>query len=449
MRLWLLVLSLCLAPALGCNLENDGATPVPSQLNFPIALELSGPAGGASNFLYVANSNFDLRYANGSIMAIDLAAVEAASASGGYIDPATVVRGQVLIGSLASGLALAPDGRHLYASVRGENALVYVDVDPTTGRLSCGQSAPSGEIERCGASREVGDESVASSRRISLPRDPTGVVAGSIRDLVGPTSTLSGDYVVVSHRAGAASLFLAESEGESLVPRLVHVLDNLPGGLVNVRRDPDQTMWMPSHDVASDRPDNFIARVGVAIDESSPADSFLYDAGTMVLAGINDGEDTRDIAFETTATSRRAYILSRRPEALVVVDLDQSTPTRLDVHDLVSLGFGPSRMALATFDVGGAPETVVFVSCFDSGDVWAVLPDRGRVVSIARELSGPFEMEIDVPRRRMYVADFTSSVVRVVSLDNLLTCLAGGVTATCEMEQLPPIGRPRPVRELI
>jgi hypothetical protein len=224
---------------------------------------------------------------------------------------------------------------------------------------------------------------------------------------------------------------------------------------------------MPTHEVSSERADNFIARVAIALDEARPEHSYLYDAGTVALAGVNDGEDTRDVAFATLADgARRAYVLSRRPEALVVIDLDQSTPSRLHVRDLISLGFGPSRMTLAEIPVGldmaiTATETVAFVSCFDSGDVWAVLPERGRVVSIARNLSGPYAIEVDTWfdtaagewQGRMYLTDFTSSVVRVVDLRNVMLCLDGMVPdndgRSCEPEQLPSIGRPRPVRELI
>jgi hypothetical protein len=226
---------------------------------------------------------------------------------------------------------------------------------------------------------------------------------------------------------------------------------------VNIRENPtDRTLWMPSHDVSADRPDNFVARVAVGVDATSPLDSYLFDAGTLVLSGVNDGEDTRDVAFERRADgSQWAYVLSRRPEALVIVDLDQTTSERMFIHDLVSLGFGPSRIELAQIPVGtlGATETVVFVSCFDSGDVWAVVPRLRRVVSIARDLSGPFEIEVEISstRKRMYVADFTSSVVRVINLQNISLCLEGMVpeSGTCEPTQLSPIGRPRPVRELL
>jgi len=56
-----------------CNLDNPGTSPPPGALSYPIALALGKESNGkASKLLYVANSNFDLRYNAGSIQAYDL-----------------------------------------------------------------------------------------------------------------------------------------------------------------------------------------------------------------------------------------------------------------------------------------------------------------------------------------------------------------------------------------
>jgi DNA-binding beta-propeller fold protein YncE len=60
-----------------CNLQNPGVTPPPAAISYPIALALSSDrdeSGGviAPRFLYVANSNFDLRYNAGSLQVFNL-----------------------------------------------------------------------------------------------------------------------------------------------------------------------------------------------------------------------------------------------------------------------------------------------------------------------------------------------------------------------------------------
>jgi DNA-binding beta-propeller fold protein YncE len=65
--------------AAGCNLDNPGVEPPSGEITYPIALALSREVVeddpeqiGAPRFLYVANSNFDLRYNAGSVQAYDL-----------------------------------------------------------------------------------------------------------------------------------------------------------------------------------------------------------------------------------------------------------------------------------------------------------------------------------------------------------------------------------------
>jgi hypothetical protein len=197
--------------------------------------------------------------------------------------------------------------------------------------------------------------------------------------------------------------------------------------------------------------DNLIGRVGIAVDARSEL-SFLYDVGDLVVNGLNTGEDTRDVYFDTLPDgSRLAYLLTRSPEALAIIDLDRSTASRLFVRDLVSLGFGPSRLTVADIPVGETGETrrLVFVTCFDSRDVWIVDPLAAEVVTVARTLSGPYQLAVDPTRRRMYVGDFRSSVVWVVTLEPLVDCLAGMRTgSSCEPFRVASIGEPRPVKEL-
>lgn len=61
-----------------CNLHNEGVTPPEAALSYPIALALSREARPEDppRFLFVANSNFDLRYNSGSVQSYDLEALD-------------------------------------------------------------------------------------------------------------------------------------------------------------------------------------------------------------------------------------------------------------------------------------------------------------------------------------------------------------------------------------
>jgi hypothetical protein len=226
---------------------------------------------------------------------------------------------------------------------------------------------------------------------------------------------------------------------------------------VNLSLDPDGFAWAPSANVAQ------IGRVGVAIDSetSDLMDSFVFDLGSLALTGIDTGGrgDTRDVVFDPRPGVDQAYILSRRPEAVLIADRSNARPGDAGIVDAVPIGIGPSRLTIAEIDLAaeGAPpdlRTLLFASCFDTREVWIVDPDLGETVNVVRGLSGPFELAIDVARRYLYIVDFRASVVRVADLQPMLDCLARDVGSpaapeTCEPAIIGWIGKERPVGELL
>jgi hypothetical protein len=73
-------LGLLAAVQTACNLDNPGFSPPPGRITYPIGLALSEETteSGAPRYLYVANSNYDLRYNAGSVHAYDLEALVSA-----------------------------------------------------------------------------------------------------------------------------------------------------------------------------------------------------------------------------------------------------------------------------------------------------------------------------------------------------------------------------------
>ena len=93
--------------------------------------------------------------------------------------------------------------------------------------------------------------------------------------------------------------------------------------------------------------------------------------------------------------------------------------------------------------IGDTP--VALVSCFNSREVFVVDLASGRARSVVRNLSGPFDLAIDPVRQRLYVADFRSSVVRVLDLAPVAEPDAGGVTTA---RLIATLGAPKVVQEL-
>jgi DNA-binding beta-propeller fold protein YncE len=431
---------LCVAGA-ACNLDNPGDAPAEGTLYFPNAVALSPQsATSAARYLYVANANFDLRFSAGSLQAYDLDLLD--SILSGEMDvpgcpgsecvimpkdqavsdasaPVTVLADEVLIPSYSTGIAVSPSGDRLYVVTRTEASLTFVDVDENAsgdGLLRCGPEAD----RRCDDAHTRGDDSVQNGRRLRLPAEPVSIIAGDAANLVAPNgNALTGDFVMIAHREGQASLFLdrAESGGAS-GPVLVDVLQGLSLEPTGVSFDPASGLaYLSVFDrLTQSNVGKVLARVGVAVDDSAPLQSSLYSAGNVVIEGVNVDRDTRAVAI---GPQSQAYVVSRSPSALLWVDVapDTATPTGRIAQRTVEVGAGPSRLALG--DVGGIP--VAVVSCFDARQIFVLDARTGDALSIVHNLSGPFELAIDTVRQRLYVADFRSSVIRVIDLSPLVT----------------------------
>ncbi len=395
----------------GCFLDTSGVEPKSGEFNFPTSIAIAPPRapGEAPAFLYVVNSNFDLRYNGGTVMALDLEALEAgiAGCGGGPCQLHTPSRflaagHEVVTGSYAGGMAVSTDGTRLYAPFRSDGTLTFIDVDPVTGELSCQAGGAKGG--HCDDFHRRGDETVASQRGESMPGDPSRVL---LRPLPAPWD---GDFLVVLDRSGKASLFFdGPASAANVAPKLIDVVDGLPANAVGLAYDAVEGITYVSS--ANTSPTARLARLGVALDDPTvPERSYLFRAGEPRLTGLDDGLDVRDLAF----SGNSLYVLSRRPQAVVTIDLARAglSSGDLPIDRVTGVDYGASRLALAT--IGG--RQFLFVTCYDGRSLFVIDAQTGAVADVVRGFSGPFEVAVDEVRERAFVTDFRSSVVRVVDL---------------------------------
>ena len=416
--------------ALGCNIEQNGEPPTSGTLNFPIAIALSNATPEGPRYLLVANSNFDLRFNSGSVLVLDTQLIRERirqQCPGGEaceipdIVPLMVPAadgGEVAIGSHANGIVFSPDGRRVYLPVRSEQNVTFLDFDPETGRLSCDAEQRGEEpIPRCAAAFRAGDQGgVASERELVLNDDPVALVSGRLSD-VGATEPDAGDFLLLASRSGRVALFL-EPEGHAGPPELVHIADGFPDSLVTMTMQPRSGVaWMTS--AATDE----MARVGISLDPTNRTRSFLFNAGNLRVGGIDDGEDLRDVQFDPRDPLGGAFVLSRRPDSVVSVDLRRRGLTSFDLglRDVFEVGEGPSRLEVTTI----GDRTYLLVSCFDAQKLFVVDADHGALVAVVGGFSGPFELAVasgtedGADYNHLYVVDFATSVIRVVDLSPL------------------------------
>ncbi|MCB9708548.1 MAG: hypothetical protein H6714_07185 [Myxococcales bacterium] len=419
--------------AVACDLTNPGVATPDAAIYFPVALALSPQmCGSGPCTLYVANSNFDLRYRTGSMQALDLERVGAAVRDCGeppceFPDYGSFIRphGEVLIGSYAGGIAVSPEGDRVYVPIRSDANLTYIDVS-ADGGLDCGGR---GEKHECASAHERGRQGSSNARGLSMPRDPITVLAGPVGP--APGGGQSGNFIVTGHGDGSVTLFLEQDEGGGIkAPVLIDVDDGYPEGLSALDYDSlTATLY------GTTRAEALFVSGGIAVNPTLVERSFVYQSASWRYAGLDDGSDTRDVAVD--AQARRAYVISRRPRALLIVDLDaQASSGQVSVSGMVPLGDGPSKVKVGYFNE--ANKRLIFVSCFDAPAIHVIDADLRRLSAVITGFGGPFDIAVDQARGFIYVADFSSSVIRVVDISQLTEGLGATVVAT--------LGEPRSVK---
>jgi hypothetical protein len=166
------------------------------------------------------------------------------------------------------------------------------------------------------------------------------------------------------------------------------------------------------------------------------------------LQSLANALDARDLAFipalpgaGEALSQNSALIVAQEPSALLLADIDASrnAPGRARVKRTAVVGAGASRLASGM--LGGRPTAVV--ACFDSRALYVIDLETMLTLSVVPNLSGPFEIVLDEERERLYVADFRSSVIRIVDLSRLAD--SQGETSAAVIATL---GKPRVVQEL-
>jgi hypothetical protein len=441
-------LALSLAGLAGCNLDNPGDPPPQGKLYFPNAIVLSPvEPGEAPSHLFVANSNFDLRYRGGSVQAFSLERLDEELAgceddAECVIEPHQVLDSEVLIDAFSTSLAVAPDGSKLFVPTRTDSSLTVIDVEVTGGRadLSC-----RGSGVLCASNSERGIERWGQER-LPWPIDPVAVVSGRLEDFAPGAP---GVYAVVAHRGGEASLFVEQSDGRMLMTG--YLRQRFPG-LTNAAYDAETGLLYMTVEVGTDS--KVLARLGVTVptSEGEPdvAGASLYDASSIRLTGADTSADTQDIVFVPSFLAAgaalaepRALILSQRPDSLMVADVNPERNEQVSaarVLRTIVVGAGASRLSYGTIE--GKPLAVI--ACFAAREIYVVDLATLQARSVVPNLSGPFEIELDAARKRLYVADFRSSVIRIV---DLAPVVAGEGNAPARIAAT--LGRPQILQELL
>jgi hypothetical protein len=418
-------------------------------LYFPNGLALSPSAEGEpARYLYVTNSDFDLRYNAGTVQAYSLDELADAVADCEddpcQLDPGVAFVTEVPIPPFSTGITSSRDGERLLITTRTGDALTYVRADPTAtgdGVLPCSRDrADCAEQAEPGPDRNHGG-------KLTWPEEPVAVLAGELSDWSPETFAEDEDeYALVAHRTGELSVFV-EHDG-ALV--MTDVSARMVGGATDLAYDAVSGLAYASLP-------NFIARLGLTIPErdgnADPLGATVFDAGNLLLRP-GPYSEIRGMSFlpaidgAGAALARpNALITARFPSSLVLADVasageappDSSGAEVARVRGATALGSGAARLAVGIVD--GIPLAVV--ACFDSRELALVDLRTMLTRSVVPNLSGPYAVVLDGERKLVYAADFRSSVIRIL---DIAAALEPGGSAPIDV--VATLGKPRVLQEL-
>ncbi len=323
----------------GCFVGDTAANPPTEAFYYPTGLVRSG--GGST--LYVTNSDFDLQYNGGTVLALDLNTIrtnkliplltslrlvsenkttlnEACRAGGvepntntilnpgpclavPLLDATGTAPPSATIGAFASGVVLVQpedstkDAR-LFIPVRGDPSITFLDVDNDvtsrafSRRLSCiSGGTASLEGARCTSDHLIGMDPYESTRAVRLPTEPVGIAASE-----------DGTAIVVAHQT-ENSVSLSIDDPRDAKPTLQFILGSLPTG-------PTEVAMVPIPKLFKDRVEH----------PTSPQDVIDYQRGFLVTYNAAPVLDLFRVRKDESGTSRP--YLSRSNETAIGVNAD-------------------------------------------------------------------------------------------------------------------------------
>ena len=440
----------------GCYLDNDGLEPPAKELYFPTGLAVS-PGGTA---LYVANSDFDLKYNGGTVQLVNLpalravyAGIAAALASGSGVTAACAAGGltpndakdQLLypgpcqplplagfvtesrsIGAFASGATLVHNsdgpGARLFVPVRGDPSITYFDVTddrvpgapvaPCAGGacLECAAlTAGDDKIPRCGPNHRIGESPTATNRGLTLPPEPVDVAASADGSILVATPQTETTASLITNKWPTCTEAPCE-------PTLEFFLNTLPQG-------PTEVVSLPVPAFAKEAGASFRYQPGFLVtfraaaeldllryqpddDSTAPARPFLTRAAAVGINANADGQDSRGIAID--AEERKACEVGCAAEGDAAVRLAclrgcTEIPIGVYVANRTPPTLLVGKVETRIVDTGETP-----TSALDDIDLYDTVPLG---FGASRVLLGRVIGKDGLPHRRIFAVAFDSRAI--------------------------------------
>lgn len=460
-----------------CATEEPGISPHRDRFYFPTGITLDP----SRELLYVTNSNADLMYNGGTILALDIGRFPqdlsriAQAVAQGRLDckPARTdstsweckesqfahANATLRIGSFPSGIQLSSDGR-LFVPTRGDDYLLWANVvdlpnggldlrcndDPETGCGGVGTGEDCSVWDCDGAHRVDYSESL----RQSLPSEPFGILLNELVaahvDAGGVRRTCrDGLPQPPDCDCGAARHCVDERDTACCQPppssEAIHIyLAHLLGGEVSLfttsRCSGDETCQVTLQDIRG----NFFAthpKLGIQGGYSLAAKTPGDPAGPIYVSSRVDTRlasffvrDNHYIVDDSRVLVGAIYPgadnrdLAFAPGGDTLYVVNRQPPSLLAIDMTLEDGL-PKEEVVWVEEVCGDPSMLrldpqgdlAYVVCFGTAQIYVVDIGLGQVVEQITTGKGPNELVLDPARKRAFVANFLENTVGIIDLD--------------------------------
>ncbi len=349
---------------MGCVEEYQEELPPRDGLYYPIGLEVH-PNG---RFLYVVNSNFDLRYRpdqGGTVTVIDTETMELLPSASPYLP------------SFGGHVALNENATRAYVTSRKRDQVTVLTVADQGQALFCEVDG-----ERSSDTRPCTVGRLPDTREGStIPRDPFGIAVSRTERTIGGVST-ELDVVHLSHLSGENVTALTFPEG-NIAGATLRSGALIPGGGNQLALRPGtQDVYVVGRD------SNRIEGFRPFIDSRGAVEAIVRVASSAV---VRQGTrmDARGIAFDESG--EWMYVASRRPNALHILRVTNGTP---QVVTSIPLERRPSE---AIYHRGADGVARLYVPSYRQGIIEVIDPELEAVVDTIEVGRSPYYMVVDSP----------------------------------------------------
>jgi DNA-binding beta-propeller fold protein YncE len=423
---------------LACAPESEGVNPPNDQFIYPVAAKVIDN----DDYLLVVNSNFDLKYNSGTLMALDLAKIfgeDTTKVTFNSEDGLILLNGisldeycdagltqthcniseqqfilnkeTIRLGAYASDLNITPQGDRALVPVRGEKSIITVDINGKDGSLLyCGQN----ENRKCNK-----DYRITSNNKVSLPIEPYKVATMDYAYEHNGTQVIE-TMGFSTHRAGGeVSLFaISKQSGDQqsvLENRLVKVINGVVEGAAGIAVNPIRKDIYIAGQVDLNKEGAFsripVLRVFASLEDSGSylEDPWFSQAATIFVSGkLINASDIRQIAV--SPDGKYGFVTVQNPPSLLKIDLNT-----YEIVDMLTMCHETSALAtyLVQDDLESKSTLYAFSLCFLTGQMY-VIDTELMIPYIRKTGQGPQDITFDKTRQVALITNFTDSTISMV-----------------------------------